>query len=310
MDINSQLKELKLTIAEKEHIEAKLEALKSRERVIGSEVIELRRIMEYECADVEKLENLGAVSLFYSLIGKKVEKLDVEKREAVLATEKYKLAVAELEDISRDIEKCERELRNIKRCEKKYAELWKLAVDKKVEDETEVKYDGELARLKEQLIETEVRLKNTDEAISEGDKLFSLGDEISELIHEYIEVNGAQRKHTPAYELIEAHEKLKRADNMLRHLNGQISRFRAELADVDLGFDMQHDSYEYSIVGASNYYADRFVASEGSRYEVLREIRKLKAELGNILHRLEQRRERLQKNAESIEEKINKIISL
>lgn len=311
MDINSQLKEMERTIAEKEHIEAKLNALKTRERDIGGKVVELQQIMEYECADVEKLEKLGAVSLFYSLIGKKVEKLDAEKREAVVATEKYKLAVAELDDILRDIEKCERELRNIKRCEEKYDELWKLAVDQSIMNGREQSDTAELSELKEQAAKLAARLKNTEEAIAEGDKLFSLVDEIAELIAIYIYVMRNYNRHTPESVMIEAHEKLMLADNKLTHLPGQISRFQAELADVDLSLDpQQQDVYNYALVGSSNYYIDMFISTGNSVYDVQRALGELKPQVSRVLYRLSQRRERLQKNILDTQENINKIISL
>lgn len=307
MDIISQLKELKLTIAEKEHTEAKLKALKSRESELGSNVTELRGIMEYECADVEKLEKLGTVSLFYSFIGKKVEKLDEEKREAALATEKYKLAVAELEDVSKDIEKCEKVLRNIRRCEEKYDELWKGVLEQKINGEAGESENSELQALNEQSIQLEARIKNTDEAISEGDKLFLLIDKINVLLCEYCKVMRSRNSSTA--EVIEAHENLKRADNMLSHMNGQISRFRAELADVGLEFDMQNEIYDISIVGASNCFANMFVFTEGDYYKTSDRMNRMRSELSKTLHRLAQRRERLQKNAESVREKMNKIIS-
>ena len=293
-------------IASKEHVIARLEFLKERAEVLGGEVIALRKIMEYEQQDVDRLEGVSGVSILYTLLGKKVEKLDKEKREALLAIEKFKLADTELKEIMADIEKCERELRYIKRCEEKYNELWRATLS----DIASTEGNTELQELRDEALRIESRLKETEEAIFEGEKAFNLMDEIIDLIDQYLIV--LYSRHSGYGETFEAYEKLKLADNKVERLPTVLSRFRAELSDVELEFrdDIVNESiFGYSILTSSSYIVNSFNVNRFDAYELSADLKRLKGQLSRVIFRLNERRERLRKNHENVCEKISNKIS-
>ena len=112
MNAAEELKCLLDEISKKEHILSKLNFLCARESELVEETSRLRTDMEIEEAEAADMGKPGITTFFYTLIGKWDERLAKEKQEAADATEKYRLAVSELDEISSDIEKCRKELRH------------------------------------------------------------------------------------------------------------------------------------------------------------------------------------------------------
>lgn len=313
MQYVEELNFLQEAIKGKKHVKAKLELLRERERELIEETSNLKKIMDYEQSDVDRLNEANVVSIFYTIVGKKVEKLDKERKEAIIAEEKYKLAEAEYREIVSDIEKNERELQYIRRCEEKYAELWNIAVNSVID--TAAENNGEVAELKKQISDVEARIKEIDEAIAVGERVFHVADAILEHLYFYKRVFGYYpytRSRSSSYRLEqEAHKRLKAADNMLTSLQSEITRFRAEISDVDL--DFEKEAYPYALVRASNYYLDmlvKLINFDDGIDEAEKELKSLKLDVGQILERLSERKERNKKNIYHLERKINEIISL
>ena len=306
MDNNEELKKLQSEIQRKKHTESKIELLRGRESELAEETSRLRAVMEIEVSDAEALDQTSVMSIFYTVIGQKVEKLEKEKREALIAAEKYKLAKAELDTVTSDIEKCRKELRYIQRCEERYAELW----DKTVKDKANAIEDSgaEGAELNKKLFWLEARIKETEEAIAEGEKVFSTSYSIIENLNYYIAVMSNPRAHRKSSDRteIQAHEKLKHADNMLLSLQSEVTRFKAELADIDLEFD--GEVYSYALAYASNYYADMIAGlclNGGSVYGALDSTEKIKSDASKMIYRLNERKKRLENDLCYIKKKIN-----
>ena len=294
-------------IASKEHVNARLVFLKEQASVLGGEVIALKRIMEYEQQDVERLESINGVAILYTLLGKKDEMLDKEKREAVLAVEKFKLAESELKNITKDIEKCERELIYIARCEEKYKELMKSTLsDVSSKDE-----NTELVRLKDEAVKTEARLRETEEAISAGEKVFSQIDEIIDILNKYNSLRYS-RKSTLG-ERRDAWDNLMIADNKLSSLPTLLSRFRAELADVELVLSddiIDEEMLQYSLIPSTSCILDSLGFGNDDTYYFSYDLGHLKGQISRVIHRLTERRERLRKRYEYACKKIEDNISL
>lgn len=311
MEKKEEVRNLLSDIAKKEHIISKLGFLSAREKELIGEVAYLRTEMEMEEAEAVEMEKTGVLTVFLTIIGQRSERLEKERKEAIIATEKYKLAKSELDAITLDIEKCRRDLRYIERCEKKYAELIK-EVATEVGENNE---SSEIRALREQLFVIESRIKETDEAIAEGERVYRAAMAVVELLSQYIKAwhpqhhyGGLKRTRSEKTKIL-AHEKLKQADNMLKDLPETVTRFRAELADVDLDFD--GEVYPYALVSATNYYADMFAGAftnDGSEYIARDSTKKLGNDAIQIVSRLEKRRSRLESDREVIKKKIENVI--
>lgn len=72
--------------------------------------------LEKEEKDVQRLKGISLTNLYYTFIGRKLERLDKEEQEALKAKLKYDEAVETLEDVGKEIKEIEAQWkRNIKR---------------------------------------------------------------------------------------------------------------------------------------------------------------------------------------------------
>ena len=96
---------------------------------------------------------------------------------------------------------------------------------------------------------------------------------------------------------------------MLMHIPAQISRFKAEIEDVDLKFDVDETAYSYDLVSISSWFLSKFDFNADVPLYVSSDLSKLKGVTGRIIVRLNERKERLNKNIEYERKKIAEIIS-
>ena len=120
---NEQLEELRHSMARKKRLEDLLKDLKIQQKDLTSKVHDLEREANKEQLDVNKLEGKSLSALYYSMIGKKGERLEIEKQEAYLAKVKYDTAAGELRAVEDDIKRYESELHSIKWSKERYEEV-------------------------------------------------------------------------------------------------------------------------------------------------------------------------------------------
>ena len=117
---DGKLMELQQKVARKKKLESILQELKQQRGELTDKVNLLKQTKLKEEADVDKLQGKSLAAIFYTIFGKKEEKLDKEKQEAYAAVVKYKVAVQEMETIESEIRQYEAELMELKNCELEY----------------------------------------------------------------------------------------------------------------------------------------------------------------------------------------------
>lgn len=117
---DGKLMELQQKVARKKKLESILQELKQQRGELTDKVNLLKQTKLKEEADVDKLQGKSLAAIFYTIFGKKEEKLDKEKQEAYAAVVKYKVAVQEMETIESEICQYEAELMELKNCELEY----------------------------------------------------------------------------------------------------------------------------------------------------------------------------------------------
>ena len=90
---DEELQTLQQQIARKKHLQALLKELYTQRTELEAKVSNLKGVMKKEQSDVDRLEGRGLTALFYGIVGKKEEKLDEQRREAVTARAKYDVAM-------------------------------------------------------------------------------------------------------------------------------------------------------------------------------------------------------------------------
>ena len=118
-----QLKEFHQKVIRKRSLIRELNVLRFQSQELSSKIADLERKKQVEQKDVDKLEKAGITSFFYSIIGKKEEKLEKERAEAVDAAQQYEQAFLELENVKRSIELKETELATLDGYEEKFKKL-------------------------------------------------------------------------------------------------------------------------------------------------------------------------------------------
>lgn len=97
-----------------------LEELQQQKKELIPTVNELEKSNQKEQSNVKKLQSISLTSVFYSLTGKKEDKLNEKRQEAAVLKTKYESAVRELGYIEEKIRKAEEELSQIMECEKEF----------------------------------------------------------------------------------------------------------------------------------------------------------------------------------------------
>jgi len=282
---DEQLQELQRKIARKQHLEAALTQLYSSRNQLKARADELEEIMYKEQEDVERLEGGSLAAFFYSVVGRKEEKLEQEREEAYAAKVKYDAAAAELSAVEEDIAKMVEEVTPLRGCEEQYARLLQ-------EKASAVKNSGspegaEIFRLEESLSRARNRIKELKEAIAAGDEAWDMAQDVLESL------NSAEGWST--WDMLGGgliadmakHSNLDDAQWKIQALQHQLTRFRSELADVTVYADVQVNMEGF--VRFADYFfdglfvdwmvRDRIHQSQQSVYQV-------ESQIGTVLQRL------------------------
>jgi hypothetical protein len=102
-DLNQQLLEVKDNLRKKAKYEEHIERLNTYLAEEKRKKYQLESLLEKEEEDVARLERFTLTSVFYSMIGKKLEKLDQEQKEVLAAKLKYTEAIETIEDVEREL---------------------------------------------------------------------------------------------------------------------------------------------------------------------------------------------------------------
>lgn len=102
-DLNQELLEVKDNLRKKAKYEEHIERLNTYLSEEKRKKYQLESLLEKEEEDVARLERFTLTSVFYSMIGKKMEKLDQEQKEALAAKLKYTEAIETIEDVEREL---------------------------------------------------------------------------------------------------------------------------------------------------------------------------------------------------------------
>ncbi len=166
---DAQLKEIHTKVIRERMLSKELLILQARRQELDEKEKELSERKLAEQKDVERLENGGITSFFYRIIGKKEEKLEKERAEALDAAQQYEQVFLELEGVRRSIELKETELATLDGYEEKFEKL--LQGKRRLLENTGLEVEKVLLQ-----VETELALQKEDKALLEETE--KLGEQI------------------------------------------------------------------------------------------------------------------------------------
>lgn len=231
------LQQVQEKLFEKKRLEAKLSVLRSQNRSLELRVAELKRELESQQADVLRLERVTLSAIFYSLIGKKEERLDKEKQEAYGAKLKYDTAALEQKQVCSQIQDMEEQLRELAGIENRYTQLLQ-------EKTQEIRNSGtpqteELLQLERRITEKQSQKKEISEAIFAGNQAMNT---VNEILTDLNDAEGWGIWDLAGGGLMSdlvKHNCLDEAQENVQKLQGELLRFKTELADVSVDAQLQ-----------------------------------------------------------------------
>lgn len=237
------LKEMQARIARKKELEAELPGLRERSYALEDQLKERKLHLEYEEGDVAELESSNFKSLFYTVIGKKQEKLNREVDEAEAAKREYEAVAEELAAAQKAVRKAEAELRMLSNCEKEYdtAVREQSAMQKERLRYAAPKLLDRINGLEEEIAFCRKLQEQLALAIEEGEKAEYLAEAVLESLRQAADESIHDRN-------MAKHEELDEAQARLESLQRQLERFNAYLRDREIQADMQ-----IAFTGAARY---------------------------------------------------------
>jgi hypothetical protein len=229
-DINKQLEEAQQQIFRKNKLKAILEELHGQQKELSDKVEKLKTSLNKESEDVVKLEAKSLTHLFYSVLGKLEEQVEKERSEALAAKLKYEQAMNELEQLTYQIKLHEQEYVQYMDSQRIYDSLY----DKKKEHmlNSHSATANQMLELTNELTLAKNNLSEIEEAIRAGNEV------ISHIDNALDSLDSAEGWGT--WDLLGGglvsdlmkHSHIDDAKGEAEVIQRQLSKFRAELADV------------------------------------------------------------------------------
>lgn len=296
--------------AEKDGLKTRLSELKEQENRLTDKLKLLRRELEKENKDVERLEKITLSTVLYVIINKRVEKLDKEKEEAYLAKLKYDSTVAEIEAVREQIKVCIADLNSLNGIDEEYQAAYN-------ERLAELKrsggvYSEEIATLEKEIADADYRKKESEEAKNVAKRALSLVCDITD------ELESAKSWST--YDTffgggmiadLSKHEHLDNAQNLVETLQDQLSVLKAELKDVNIDSDIyvRIDGFaRFADYFFDNFFTDLTV--DDSINSSLSRIESIKYELEATIKKLDEMYKSSVKLSDLKRKRIENIVSL
>ncbi len=186
--------------------------------------------LKKEQVDVEKLERLSLMGLFYSALGSREQQADKERQELLAAQLKYQQAKRAVDALRADQAYLERQLSELGGVEEEYAGLF--VQKENMLSQANPKIAGDLFRLSEQIAERNAEKGEIDEAIRAANGVTASLDVVIDLL-ESAEGWGTWDMLGGGFlSTAIKHSRIDDARDAVEDVQAKMSRFTRELADV------------------------------------------------------------------------------
>ena len=296
--------QLRERIARKRKLSTEISALEDQRASLATRVQQLKEETYQEQLDVDKLENFTAAKLFAQIMGNLDERLEKERSELYAAALRYDSARQELHAVEADLAARREELSLLGNCEAEYDRLLE-ARARELRQDPQSPAARRLLALEERQAQLTSREKELQEAIQAGYDALS---DISSIESALSSAEGWGTWDVFGGGLISDMAKYSHLDDAQRQINGlqrSLSRFRTELADVDIrtGIQIEVDSFLR--------FADYFFDNIFTDWAVLDRIRHTQSQIHEvdgsvrtILSRLERDLEQCRRDRQVVQQEL------
>lgn len=294
---NERLEQLREKMARHRRLSAEVSTLEERRVSLAQRVQQLKEETYKEQLDVDQLENFSAAKLFYQIVGKLDERLEKEQAELYAAALRYDSARQDLQSVESELDSRRRELSLLEGCEREYERL--LAEKARVlREDPNSPSARRLLALEERQAQLSAREKELNEAIRAGyDALSDIGT---------IEESLSSAEGWGTWDVfggglisdMAKYSHLDEAQRLINTLQRSLSRFRTELADVDIRMDIQIE------VDSFLRFADYFFDNIFTDWAVLDRIRNTQSQIQQVDGSVRTIVSRLERNLEQCRQDI------
>ncbi|MCO7127205.1 hypothetical protein NIE88_15655 [Sporolactobacillus shoreicorticis] len=163
---DKELQEIKEQMKQKQKWEDQLGRLQDEAEQQEIKVHMLKSMLHKEQKDVDRIESFSIPAILYSIIGRKLEKIDKEKQEAAAAELKYQEALRTTEDIKKELTELQSRLTSVEHADARYA-AWMREKERLIHD-AQSPLSEELYALMDQEADLRASLKEYGEAFTAG----------------------------------------------------------------------------------------------------------------------------------------------
>ena len=306
-ELNKKLDEAQQKIYRLNKIDSILKELRNDETELNQKVSELKKVLDKENLDVEKLNKKNIVSIFYSVTGKLEEKKCEEQREALSAKLKYDQANYDLEYIKTEISKLIEEKEGYKNCVNEYNSLY--LQKKELLINSDEGSANKILEITHKTDDSKRNLKELREAISAGR---SAVNSLDAALNSLSSAKGWGTWDLLGGGLISDLAKHSHIDNAMNEVDlahSKIREFKSELADVKINYDIKFETDgfgKFADFFFDGLIADWYMQSKiNNSYE---SVSNVKNHVNSVLYKLQQLKEQETLNVERLENELESII--
>lgn len=236
LQFSERLEHIQCGIARLQKIDSMLQQLQAEKKVLSGRARELGVILDKENRDVVKLENSSLTALFHAFLGNLDERIEQERKEALVARLKY-------EQIKRDLHDIEERIANLAAERGQYLpytqEIGQLTAEKNnrqltLDDAAAQKIDS----LQDKISDSQITLTEIHEAIGAGKEVLAGLEKVAECLHRAEDwrscIDPAQDQNAGQ----SGRSDIDEAQNETVNTQCLLRRFRTELANIRLNRDI------------------------------------------------------------------------
>lgn len=261
--INEEILKLKEKLRENQKLKSSKKATETELSEKRSQQIKLEKELKKERKDFEKLEKLSLSSMFYSLIGRKEERLDKEKEEYFRAKLKYDENITQIEELERQLKIIIGRLRGYKGVNQKYEELLK------EKEKMLIREGGELgSKLKNEFFkidEFKIDIKEIKEAIEAGENVLGSLNEVKKKLESAKGWGTWDMLGGGIFVDMAKHSAINEANDIAKIVQYDLKSFKKELSDVNEFTDIHVNISSFASFAdffLDGIFADWFVQSK------------------------------------------------
>lgn len=231
-ELNVKLKQAQEGFAKFRKIDAILQQLEIEKNNLKIREAEFKRILEKENKDVERIENKGIASMFYSVLGSLDSKIEIERKEALAASLKYEQVLKDLDDVKEKISEYSSERFSYKDSQRNYETYFNQKKEELVKEAGDLAHN--IISLTEKINDSQINIKEIREAISVGEKALNSLDSVMASLDKAEGWGRFDLIGGGAITDLVKHQHLDNAKDGIVNVQRLLRNFKTELADINI----------------------------------------------------------------------------